>query len=279
MAPSDPKPSSAASTGSSVDTYTHGHHASVLRSHTWRTVENSAAYLIPYLEQGSSLLDVGCGPGTITAGLAERVAPGPVTGLDAEPGIIARARATAELHNLTFAVGDCYRLSFPDDSFDIVHAHQVLQHLSDPVAALEEMRRVVKTDGVVAVRDADYGGMFWYPRLDGLDRWMTLYQAVARHNRAEPDAGRRLTAWARAAGFCTITPSASTWCFATLEARRWWGGLWSRRVQESALAAQAVEYELAEPAELAALGQAWTDWTEHPDAWFAVVNGEVILRP
>lgn len=276
---SAPSPDSTSSSDPPADTYTHGHHPSVLRSHTWRTVENSAAYLIPYLEAGSSLLDIGCGPGTITAGLAERLAPGSVHGIDAAPAVVDQARVTATADNLSFDIGDCYRLSFADDSFDIVHAHQVLQHLSDPVAALGEMRRVVKPDGVVAVRDADYGGMFWYPRLPGLDRWMDIYQAVARRNRAEPDAGRRLTAWARASGFETIIPSASTWCFATPDQRRWWGDLWSQRIQESALATQAIDYGLADTAELAALGHTWTEWLEHPDAWFAVVNGEMILRP
>ncbi len=280
---SDPNPPSAGSPrrspDASTDTYTHGHHTSVLRSHAWRTVENSAAYLVPHLRPGASLLDVGCGPGTITADLAERLAPGSVVGIDAAAAIIDQARAANPLDNLRFDVDDCYHLSFSDGSFDVVHAHQVLQHLSDPVAALVEMRRVVKPDGVVAVRDADYGGMFWYPRLDGLDRWMALYQAVARRNRAEPDAGRRLVAWSREAGFEAVTPSASAWCFATAADRRWWGQLWSERVQESALAVHAIEYGIADGADLARLGQVWIDWSEHPDAWFAVVNGEVILRP
>ena len=76
-------------------TYTHGHHDSVLRSHRWRTAENSAAYLLPYLRPGLSLLDVGCGPGNITADLAGRVAPGPTVGLDASAEVIAEARSTA----------------------------------------------------------------------------------------------------------------------------------------------------------------------------------------
>ena len=71
--------------------YTHGHHESVLRSHTWRTAENSSAYLLPHLRAGQSLLDVGCGPGTITADLALLVAPGEVVGLDAGAEVVAQA--------------------------------------------------------------------------------------------------------------------------------------------------------------------------------------------
>ncbi len=63
-------------------TYTHGHHESVLRSHRWRTAANSAAYLLPYLRPGQDLLDIGCGPGTLTGDLARAVSPGRVVGID-----------------------------------------------------------------------------------------------------------------------------------------------------------------------------------------------------
>src|SRR6201986_4889027 len=112
------------------EVYTHGHHESVLRSHKWRTAENSAAYLLPHLTPDARVLDVGCGPGTITAGLADRVPGGHVTGIDAAEGIVAQARAAAgERANLDFAAGDIYALDYPADSFDVVHAHQGLQHL------------------------------------------------------------------------------------------------------------------------------------------------------
>lgn len=264
------------------DTYTHGHHASVLKSHSWRTVENSAAYLTPHLKPGRSLLDVGCGPGTVTREFAERLAPGPVLGIDVSSDIVAQARAAVDpaVHgNLEFRVEDCYRMGVDDHSFDIVHAHQVLQHLSDPVAALREMKRVVSPAGLVAVRDADYHGMFWAPASEGLDRWMEVYQGVARRNRAEPDAGRHLVAWARQAGFGSITASASTWCFATPAEREWWGGLWAERITRSALAHQAVAYGVADHEELEQLAAAWRSWTDHPDGWFAVVNSELLLRP
>jgi ubiquinone/menaquinone biosynthesis C-methylase UbiE len=205
------------------DVYTHGHHESVLRSHTWRTAENSAAHLLPRLRSGQSLLDVGCGPGTITVDLARRVAPGRVVGIDRSAEVIAQARAQAEREGVPveLAVGDVYALDFADASFDIVHAHQVLQHLTDPVAALRAMRRVTRPGGTVAARDSDYSCFAWAPLDPLLERWQELYRAVARHNRAEPDAGRFLKAWARAAGFSEVVATSSTWTYADAASCAW----------------------------------------------------------
>jgi ubiquinone/menaquinone biosynthesis C-methylase UbiE len=261
------------------DTYTHGHHESVLRSHSRRTVENSAGYLLPRLAAGSTVLDIGCGPGTITYGLAERVAPGRVVGIDREPGPLTDAQATAEekgLTNLRFTVGDAYALDFPDGSFDVVHAHQVLQHLTDPVAALVEMRRVCRPGGVVAVRDADYAAMTWHPADPRLDRWLDVYHRVARHNHAEPDAGRMLKSWALAAGFTDLTCTAAAWCFAGAEERAWWAGTWAQRITESAIARQAVAAGISTADELAEVAAGWRAWADAPDAWFAVLNAEVL---
>lgn len=259
--------------------YTHGHHESVLRSHRWRTAENSAAYLLASLRPGLALLDVGCGPGTITVDLARRVAPGQVVGVDSAPEVIARARATAEdsaITNIRFAVGDTYALDFDDGSFDVVHAHQMLQHLSDPVAALVEMGRVCRPGGLVAARDGDYGGFTWFPADPGLDAWLDLYGAVARANGGEPDGGRRLVAWARAAGFDDVRATASAWCFAEAPDRRWWGDLWADRVTESSLGARAVELGLADVDGLREMAAAWRRWAEDPDGWFAVLHGEIL---
>lgn len=262
------------------DTYTHGHDESVLRGHRWRTAENSAGYLLHRLSPGDSVLDVGCGPGSITSDLAERVSPGRITALDRDPGVVDEAVASARsrgLTNVVGAVGDVASLDFDDGAFDVVHAHQVLQHLSDPVGALVEMGRVARAGGVVAVRDADYGAMCWYPADPGLDRWMELYQAVARANDAEPDAARRLLSWCHAAGFVEVAVSASAWCFADEGDRAWWAGQWAERVVRSDLARQALERRLSDREELSRIADGFRAWATNPDGWFLVPHGEVLI--
>ncbi|MFN8028303.1 MAG: methyltransferase domain-containing protein [Acidimicrobiia bacterium] len=269
--------------------YTHGHHESVLRSHRWRTAENSCAYLLPHLRPGMRVLDVGCGPGTITLDLARRVAPGPVVGIEPPADIVdgaARDAAAQGVDNVTFTVGDVYALDLdaldPQGGgrpFDVVHAHQVLQHLPDPVGALRAMRAACAPDGLVAVRDADYHAFTWFPADPRLDRWLDVYQQVARADGGEPDAGRMLSAWANAAGFSEVTSSASVWCFANEEDRAWWGGLWADRITSSRVGGRAQELGIADAAELADLAAGWRAWAADPDGWFAVLHGELLCRP
>jgi ubiquinone/menaquinone biosynthesis C-methylase UbiE len=260
------------------DTYTHGHAASVLRSHTWRTLDNSAAYLAAHLNSHDRLLDIGCGPGTISADFARRVAD--VVALDISDDVVAKAAAHIEslgLNNVEVSVGDTYALDYADNTFDITHAHQMLQHLTRPVDALSEMIRVTKPGGLVAVRDADYSAMFWAPQPELLDRWLEMYLAVARRNDAEPDAGRWLNSWAKAAGSSQVEVTSSVWVFTADDERSWWGELWADRVLDSSLAAQAVDYGIASRAELEAISAAWRDWIGAPDAFFAVPNVELLI--
>lgn len=268
------------------EVYSHGHHASVLRSHRWRTAENSAAYLLPHLRTSDHVLDVGCGPGTITLDLAARLRSGRVVGVDSAPDVVAAAQQEAATlgfdgstgvgaDRVEFVFGDVYALDFDDDSFDVVHAHQVLQHLGDPIAALQEMRRVCRPGGLVAARDADYAAMTWHPHNAGLDRWLDLYHRVARSNGGEPDSGRRLRSWGLSAGFRAVRASASAWCFAE-EDVAWWSQSWAERVTESNFANQALGAGLAQPSELQALAAAWRDWATAPDAWFAILHAEIL---
>jgi SAM-dependent methyltransferase len=261
-------------------TYTHGHDDGVLRSHRWRTAANSAAYLLPHLAAGYSVLDVGCGPGTLTIDLARAVAPGRVVGIDSSVDVVAVARgdAVASGPEVSFEVADLFALPFADGGFDVVHAHQVLQHVADPVAALVEMRRVCRPGGLVAARDADYPTFTFWPPDPDVDRAIAAYGELTRRNRANWDAGRRLLALAHAAGFEEVVASASVWCFATPAERGWWGDLWADRFAApgSFLGAQLLDHGLADRADLDAFGAGWRRWAASDDGWFAVVHGEIL---
>jgi len=265
-----------------VSTYLHGHQESVLRAHRVRTAANSAGYLLPHLARGLRLLDLGCGPGTITIDLARLVAPGEVVAVDASAAAIELARVEARTAGveLSLVVAEGDDLPFEDGSFDVVHAHQLLQHVSDPVAVLREMRRVTRPGGVVAVRDADYAAMTWHPASQGLDEWRALYHEVAVATGGEPDAGRHLRSWALGAGFAPedLSCTASAWCYSSDAEREWWSQSWADRVTSSTFARHARENDLADDVALEAVAEAWRSWGTEPDGWFAVLSSEVIGR-
>ena len=260
--------------------YTLGHDEPVLRSHRSRTAQNSAFYLLPQLRPGMSLLDVGCGAGTITVDLANIVAPGIVTAMETTEAELAFARAEVAARkcpNVVFAAGDVHDLEFADNYFDVVHAHQVLQHVHDPVRALREMVRVCKPGGTVAVRDTDYSAWAWFPADAHLDQWRDLYVSAARSNGGEPDAGRRLLAWAHAAGCRNVTTTTSTWCYADPDSRRAWGDAWADRIVNSRIATQLLNDGVATPSDLQRISAAWRGWAEHDDGWISILHTEILI--
>ena len=260
-----------------TDPYSHGHAPSVVGHHALRTAEDSAAFLLPHLKAGMSLLDVGCGPGSVTADLAERVHPGRVLAIDVAPIAVESTRALAaerRLDNLEAAVGNVYDL--PSERFDVVYAHQVLQHLAEPVQALAHMRESLTGDGIVAVRDSDYAGMIWAPRLPELDRWVDLYHEINAALGLEADSGRWLPAWVAAAGFTTMNVTSSTWTHSTLDARAVWGGAWAQRVVESSYAEHAVRLGLSDDTELRSISAAFRSWASEEHAMWVVPHVEVI---
>ena len=264
-------------------TYTHGHHASVLRSHTWRTALNSAGFLLPHIKPDMTILDIGCGPGTITVDLAGYVPEGRVIGLERAANVLDQARALAVekgVKNIEFTEGDANSLKYADNTFDIVFCHQVLQHVKDPVGILREMRRVAKPGGIVAARESDYGAFTWYPEVAGMKNWQSLYRKLASYNGGEPDAGRMIHVWAKSAGFATesMTCAVSSWCYSTKQEVAWWSGLWAERTVASSFADTAIQSSIATKAELEEVSETWKRWGDEKDAWFSVPSGEILCR-
>lgn len=261
--------------------YTHGHDASVLAAHAHRTAADSAAYVLPHLVPGMNLLDIGYGPGTITLDLAASVAPGVVVGIENSSEPYPTARKNADLRSdvhTVFARGDVTDLPFPDASFDCVHAHQVLQHLSNPIRALTEMARVCTSDGWIAVRDADYSGMFWYPAIPGLENWRDLYLHIARANGGEPQAGRRLRSWAQGAPLTDLQITTSTWTYADPDRCHWWAESQERRISSPHFRSEAARQGYTE-GDVDALVEAWRDWGASRDAFFVIPHTEILAHP
>jgi len=257
--------------------YTHGYHEAIVRTFAQRTAEECAAFLLPHLRAGAVVLDMGSGPGTITAGLARRA--GRVIGVDASEEMVEAGRslvADQGIDNATFRLGSAYDLPWGDGYFDVVYSHQLLQHLAEPVRALREARRVLKPGGLLAVREADYGTMVHSPIDPTLTRWRELYHQVTSANGGEADAGRFLLSWVMRAGFADPVVTTRTTTYATPDERVAWGGLWEVRVIESDFAEHATRNGLATRAELVEISAAFRRWTSRPDAFWAFLHAEVL---
>jgi ubiquinone/menaquinone biosynthesis C-methylase UbiE len=263
------------------DRYTHGQHDHLLAVYETRTAEEAAAFLRPHLEPGMAVVDIGCGPGSITAGLAPWVAPGRVLGVDAASESIDRAHVLyGDVPGLRFTVASAYDLPAANGDFDAAYAHQVLQHLHDPVAALREMGRVLRPGGIVAVRDADYGTMVHWPQEPEIERWLDLYHQVVREHGGEPDAGRRLLAWVDEAGFADATATTVSWTYADPATRKAWAEMWANRLAEGTFRELTLEIGLATEQDLSRLADGWHRWSIDRSAFFAFLNVQVTaIRP
>jgi ubiquinone/menaquinone biosynthesis C-methylase UbiE len=251
------------------ETYTHGHAPATVRQHGLRTSEEAAAFLLPELRPGMRLLDVGCGPGSITRGLAERVAPGEVVGVDLSAETLEAARrdaAARRLDNLRYQDGSVYELAFPDASFDVAYAHQVFQHLREREAALREMLRVIRPGGLIAVRDVDWGTVAYWPRDTWIDRFIEVHHQTWYRNGGEPRMGRQLRALFNDAAIAEVRITASLWCYATPSETTEWGESYAERLLTSPMGSRAVEYGYATQAEIEAMAAAFRAWAAHRDA-------------
>ena len=131
-----------------------------------RSAPRNAAHLLPLLRPEMTLLDLGCGPGSITSGLAAAVHPGRTHGVDLNEEQLGLARQQAQelgLENLEFHQSNALRLPFPDQHFDAVHCHGFLMHSPCIKEQLAEILRVLKPRGILASRDMDIPTSFITP--------------------------------------------------------------------------------------------------------------------
>src|SRR5207244_11815320 len=128
-------------------------------------------------------------------GFAELVVPGRVTGIDLHADQLERARETAGAHgidNIELQEADIYDLPFAGGSFDRVFSNALLEHLSEPVTALREMKRVLRHKGVIGVAAPDWGGFIFAPSGRGAEEATALYQVIQRENGGNPRVGGEL---------------------------------------------------------------------------------------
>lgn len=242
-----------------------------------RSAAVNAAFLLPHLRPGISLLDLGCGPGSITAGLAEAVAPGTVTGLDINPSVIASARAAhGGPVGLSFTIGDAGALPFADATFDAVFAHALLQHAHSPIAVLREAFRVLRPGGVIGVADADHGGSLLAPETPALRASLDLAVRVQALRGGDAHVGRSLGILLAEAGFKDIAVSVAAGCDGTAAVRARAAEHQAALISGEPFVAFVEAAGLETRAGLAAMAGAWRTWATVPGAawtrwWFQAV--------
>jgi ubiquinone/menaquinone biosynthesis C-methylase UbiE len=244
-----------------------------------RTAETHGAFFLPYLRAGMSLLDCGCGPGTITIGLAQAASPGNVTGIDLAESQVEVARknsAKLGLSNVEFECCDVYQLPYRDNMFDAVFSHAMLEHMHNPLAVLREMRRVLKPSGVIGIRCIDLGGTLIAPAEATLTKAHDIWAKYRRHCGGDPFMGRHLRTLLREAGFENTTGSASSETWGTPQLARSMMRVLMDEFTGPKIAQTAIQMGWADQAQMEKAASALEGWGDHADAFMAIVWCEAV---
>ncbi|GAB7337048.1 hypothetical protein MBLNU457_g2457t1 [Dothideomycetes sp. NU457] len=273
----------------SKENYMNGYDETVMKSHEWRTAENSCKHLLPSLKEmvktnpHLTLLDVGCGTASITTSLATYMPQGSVTALDISAEALAPGQAyahAANATNITFSIGSVYSLPFSSNTFDIAHASQVLGHLKDPVLAIREMMRVVKPGGKVALREVDaptFSAFPWGEWIEKTVEVVTTHVLVEGAGNLRPGTSLKRQCRLAGADLGNVVFSTGTWDFNTRAEREAFGWSWAGRMRNSDNARFALRTGILDQEGLEKVAKGWEDWVENEDGWLCVTNGEALI--
>ena len=262
-------------------TYTMGYSDDFRQLLSRRSAQSHAFYLLPHLEPGLKLLDFGCGPGNISVGLAERIAPGELHGIDMEDSQVELARTAAHAgghDNMTFHVGDVAQLPFDDASFDVAHCHAVLMHIPDTQAALAEVYRVLKPGGILGAREAIISSSYLEPQPPQISDAWAVFQRLVQGNGGHPDFGRQLKGSLLDVGFGDITVSSSFDSFSSSDDVSFLHGFIFDRFFSPRVIAALTGYGLATQEQIDEWKDLLDQWRDDPGASGAIAFGEAIAR-
>ena len=266
---------------SATPDYTMGYSDEMLETQLRATAENSAAFLLPYLTPGLRLLDFGCGPGTISVGLARAIAPGEMHGVDMEESMIELARSVTESQgqdNAIFHVGDVTDLELEDNCFDVAHCRNVLTHVPDTAAVLSEVKRVLKPGGIIACREMICESAFTHPEFGIMRRSWEMFEDLVRADDGHPQMGKEMKGHIKEAGFVDIQMSASFSIYSSPEEVAAIHRLITRWLLSPEVSEAAMKYGASTPSLVADLKVAYERWKEHPGALFSFAYGEAIAK-
>ena len=259
--------------------YTMGYSEEFLQALLRYTAKTHAAHLLPHLKPGLRILDFGCGPGTISIGLAEAVAPGEFHGVDMEASQIDLAKLFAARDgrdNMTWHVADVLDLPFEDDCFDVAHCCNVLMHVPDTQAVLREVKRVLKPGGLIASREMISESCFTHPDLGVIRRAWDMFEDLLAADEGHPQMGKDMKTHFVEAGFTNIRVGASFDSYSTPEDVAFIYGFAQQWFLSPEITEAAIKYGAATPEVCEQIGVAYAEWKDHPGAFAAVAHGELI---
>ena len=261
--------------------YTMGYGEEFRRVLERRNAQSHAAHLLPHLRPGMRLLDFGCGPGTISVGLAKAVAPGEFHGIDVEESQVDLARRTARAagcENVEFRMGSVTDLPFDDGWFDVAHCNAVLMHVPDIRAALNELKRVLKPGGIVSVQELITAASFSAPDFGNLNGMFDTFAKVLSATGGHPQLGREIKNVLYEAGFVDVESSLSFEVFDSTEDRALFHGFVRDWFFASDMVTAATQNGFATPRQFEGWRRSVDKWRDHPGALATFAWGGALGR-